>query len=179
MDGDYVIREAFIDDCAGIARVIVDTWRAAYDGIIARDYLERLSYVERQGHLENFFATAPEKTFAFVAVDGSGGITGYAGAGLETDASSHVHGELYALYVLQEHQGNGVGRRLVGAVARRFASMNVNSLIVWVLAGNPCTRFYDKLGGWRLGTRKLDIAGEAHDVVSYGWSNLDRLSRLV
>lgn len=115
MDGDCVIREAFIDDCAGLARAIVGTWREAYDGIIAREYLERLSYGERQGHLENVFATAQEQNFAFVAVDGTGGIIGYAGAGLETEGSFRFHGEIYAPDVLKEHQGNGAGGRPVGA----------------------------------------------------------------
>ncbi len=69
MKQNVVIREAGIGDCGGIARVIVDTWRAAYRGIIAREFLDRLSYAERQDHHENFFRTADENTFAFVIID--------------------------------------------------------------------------------------------------------------
>jgi hypothetical protein len=39
-----VIREAELSDAAAIARVHVDTWRSTYRGVIANDYLERLSY---------------------------------------------------------------------------------------------------------------------------------------
>jgi GNAT superfamily N-acetyltransferase len=179
MKGGYIIREAVIGDCAGIARVIVDTWRAAYHGIIAPDFLDRLSIAERQDHLENFFRTADEKTFAFVVVDETGAIVGYAGAGLEGEQSKLRHGELYALYVLEEHQRKGIGRQFVKAVAGRFRAMKVNSLVIWVLAGNPCAGFYDRLGGWRVDTRKLDLGGISYDIVSYGWSNLERLTKLV
>lgn len=179
MKGCYVIREAVVSDCAGIARIIVDTWRAAYRGIIARDFLDRLSIAERQDYLEKFFRAADEKTFSFVAVDETGGIVGYAGAGLEEGQGTHRYGELYALYVLEGHQRKGIGRQLVGAVAGRFMVLKVTSLVIWVLGGNPCAGFYDKLGGWRVNTEKLDIGGVSYDIVSYAWSNLERLAKLV
>jgi len=175
----YIIREAGIGDCGGIARVNVDTWRAAYRGIIARESLDRLTYAERQDHLENFFRTADENTFPYVAVDEPEGIVAYVGAGLERERSTYNHGEIYALYVLEEHQKKGIGSKLVGAVARRFTFMNVNSLLIWVLAGNPCAGFYGKRGGRRVDTRKLDIGGTSHDIVSYGWSSLEPLTKLM
>jgi ribosomal protein S18 acetylase RimI-like enzyme len=179
MKETYCIREAAVGDCSGIARVIVDTWRAAYRGNIAQDFLDRLSIAERQDHLENFLGRTDEETFAFVGVDETGGVVGYAGAGLEGEPSTHRHGELYALYVLEEHQRKGIGCRLVGAVAGRFRAMKVSSLVIWVLAGNPCTGFYGRLGGWKIDTRKLDIGGVSYDILSYGWSNLERLAKLV
>ena len=42
------IRPARLDDAAGIARLDVETWRAAYAGILATPYLVGLSAERRQ-----------------------------------------------------------------------------------------------------------------------------------
>jgi hypothetical protein len=40
----FTIRNAHQNDAAGMAKVHVDTWRAAYQGIIPDNFLETLSY---------------------------------------------------------------------------------------------------------------------------------------
>ena len=41
------VREATVADSAGIARVRIETWRAAYRGLVPQEVLDRLS-VERE-----------------------------------------------------------------------------------------------------------------------------------
>ena len=43
-----IIREANINDTPSIAKVTVDTWKTAYRSIIDNDYLNNLSYEERE-----------------------------------------------------------------------------------------------------------------------------------
>ena len=40
----FIIREAHPNDGPGMAKVHVDTWRAAYRGILPDDFLDGLSY---------------------------------------------------------------------------------------------------------------------------------------
>ena len=84
-------------------------------------------------------------------------------------------GELYAIYLLQTAQREGMGRRLVSAVARRLAESGHQSMMVWVLADNPSRGFYEKLGGNPIAEKLVEIAATQLVEVAYGWDDLTRL----
>ena len=162
-----VIREATIENSAGIAKVGVDTWRATYRGIMADGYLDGLSY-ERSTHAWQHRLTE-HPAFTYVALTDIGEIIGYAHAGPERDGEPGYTGELYALYVLQEHQGNGAGKALLQRVARKFAGDGVKGMIIWVLSANPCRGFYEHIGGRFLRAKVVNIGGRDLEESAYGW----------
>ena len=46
-------------------------------------------------------------------------------------------------------------------------------MLLWVAKGNrPARRFYESLGGERIGTRTIDIAGTDVVELSYGWQQV-------
>ena len=172
-----VVREARPADVPGIARVHVDTWRTTYRGIVPDDYLDALSYEAR----ERFWARALERLAAagamgeahpgghFVAEAPGGEIVGFASCGREATGDPHYPGELYAIYVLDAWQGQGLGRRLARAVADQLAAAGLDAMLVWVLADNPMRRFYEALGGRLLREKQVEIGGVALVEVAYGW----------
>ncbi len=175
-----VVREARPADVPGIARVHVDTWRTTYRGIVPDDYLDALSYEAR----ERFWTRALERLAAageagatgnphpgglFVAEAPGGEVVGFASCGREATGDPQYPGELYAIYVLDAWQGQGLGRRLARAVADRLAAAGLYSMLVWVLADNPMRRFYEALGDRLLREKKVEIGGVALVEVAYGW----------
>jgi hypothetical protein len=66
----------------------------------------------------------------------------------------------------------GVGRRLLGHVARRFLSQGISSMLLFGEARNPSNGFYEALGAERL----FSAAGEFHG--EYGWRDLRRLASI-
>ena len=106
MTDPIAVRPATPADVPGIRDVAARTWRTAYAELI------------RDADIERFLATAygpdnVEHTLRrlgagyLVAVNAStGGIVGYAFAGPNRDGV----GELFAIYVLPEQQGKGIGR---------------------------------------------------------------------
>jgi hypothetical protein len=53
--------------------------------------------------------------------------------------------------------------------------MDFNSLLLWVLKGNPAQKFYEKLGGVLVTERVEEFAGGHIDEVAYGWTDISPL----
>ena len=169
------IREANIDDSAGIARVRVDTWRTTYAGIVPDDHLAGLSYGQDERRRRERFPTPDDARFVYVAEENSGEIVGYASAGPERGGDPEYKGELYAIYLLPAYQRKGIGRQLTLTVARRLLQQGFRSMLVWVLVENPSRGFYKALGGKPLYEKPLVIGGAELIKVAYGWQDLHKL----
>jgi GNAT superfamily N-acetyltransferase len=159
----------------------VDTWRAAYRGIVPDDYLEGLSYEESERLWQDVIAEGDG--CVFVAED-EGGVFGFASGSPRERFSRELRedeGELKTVYVLPSRKGAGAGRQLVGAVARHFADRDVNSMLLWAFADNRAARgFYESLGGVPVAEDGFELGGAWLSEVAYGWKDLDvLLSRLV
>jgi ribosomal protein S18 acetylase RimI-like enzyme len=99
-------------------------------------------------------------------------VVGFAEVGSVREVDPHFNGELDAIYVLQEYQGQGVGRKLVSAGAKCLRARGHTNMLLWVIADNPATKFYERLGGRRIGESTMMIGGAEIPIVSYGWDDL-------
>ena len=114
------IRDAVITDAEGMAQVRVMTWRSAYKGIVPAETLAGMSVEEDTQRWEQRFSSPIDATwFAFVAVDETGRIVGFCTGGGGRSGDPHYDAEVYALYILPQEQGRGIGKSLLEAAARR------------------------------------------------------------
>ena len=159
-----------------MSRVHVDAWRTTYAGIVPAGHLAGLSYRDRESRWERILTADRPAESNFVAETVGGDVVSLAGGGPEREGNPTYLGELYGIYVLEEHQRRGVGRRLVSAVARRLLADGFSSMLVWVLADNhPACRFYESLGGERVGRKSISLGGASLTEVSYGWRDIANL----
>jgi len=133
-----VIRPGTADDAAGVARVQVETWQAAYAHALPAEQLEALSVQEAAERHRRWPPT-------FVAEDGSQ-IVGFVGVGSSRDPGTD--GELFAIYVLPEYWGTGVGRELIKAGEEELRRLGHRDAILWVLDDNPRARRFYEIAGW-------------------------------
>lgn len=166
-----VVRQAEVEDAAAIARVHVDTWRTAYRGLLPDDYLAAL---DEAGYEVRWRRTLTDGAGrVYVAEDGRQ-VVGFASGGPERAGEDGFSGELYAIYVVQDAQGRGHGRRLVQAVAQGLRDTALPDMIVWVLRDNHSARhFYERLGGVYVRSQPISIGSALLQEVSYGWKSLD------
>jgi len=169
------IREAKIQDSAAIARVHIDSWRTTYKGIVSDNYLSAMSFPKRKQNWEEFFQDTDHLQFAFVAEVENDQIIGFASGGVNRNETTDYQGELYAIYILREYQGKGIGRQLTEAIAKRLFQEGKRSMWVWVLERNPACRFYESLGGKRVYQKEIDIGDKTLIEVAYGWSDIKNL----
>jgi Acetyltransferase (GNAT) family. len=57
----------------------------------------------------------------YVAENKSGKIVGFAAGGRERMGKYMYQGELFAIYILEEYQRQGIGRQLLGCVAAKIS----------------------------------------------------------
>lgn len=168
-----VIRHARLGDAEGIAMVHIDSWRTTYKGIVPDEVLAKLSYTEREQRWVRILTSAErDNHLIFVAEDENGQIIGFAGGGPEREGDTEYKGELYAIYLLKESQGKGIGRLLTKAVANSLLQAGYGSMLVWVLADNPSRYFYERLGAKQVRVKQIEIGGNNLNGVAYGWPDV-------
>ena len=158
------------EDAASIARVHVESWRTTYRGLVPDAYLAALNVEERTHRWREILNLAGQTTVAEV----EGAVVGFISGGPIHELVDGYDAEVYAIYLLQEFQGKGIGRALLLDLARRLDEVGFRSLAVWVIEKNPATRFYERSGAIRVGAREREIGGARLPLVAYGWPDLRR-----
>ncbi len=167
-----VIREALPADVPGIARVHVDSWRTTYRGLVPDSYLASLKYEDRQAMWERAFNNPNYGGFLYVVEAEGGEIVGFVSGGpSRSEDNAEYAGELYAIYILEAYQGQGIGRQLVEALVTRMAGAGIHSMLLWVMKDNPAERFYKALGGQKMRTQQFELDGLMLDEIAYGWKD--------
>jgi GNAT superfamily N-acetyltransferase len=176
----FAIRPAVPDDLLGLARVHVATWQSTYRGLVPDARLDTLTVENDIASGFGRWLKSPEPGRVYlVAHRSEGEIVGFAIGGPNRHPEDGFSGELGAIYILKEHQGQGIGSALVGHVARHLLATGRSDMIVWVIAENPYRRFYEKLGGVFVRERLAEsrVAGGLLRERSYGWRDLGPLAR--
>ncbi len=170
-----VVREATATDAPGIARVHVDSWRTTYKGMMPDSVINSHTYESRTQMWSRALNNPDWRGFMYVAEDKSGQIVGFASGGPAREYAAGYDSELTALYLLQEYQGKGIGKRLFWAVVRRLEAMGFRSILIWVLAGNEACGFYEKMGGRKVREMQETVGDFTQTDYGYGWSDLAAL----
>jgi ribosomal protein S18 acetylase RimI-like enzyme len=156
-----IIREATPADIPALANLHVTTWAATYPGVESPPTFEI-----RERQWRDAFANTDRSWFCFVVQRQDGELVGIA-KGRPSDHPDYG-GELNKIYLLSEYQRQGLGRRLVGHVARRFLSQGVTSMWLFGDARNPSSAAWKALGAVK--TDDDPATG------NYGWRDLRQLA---
>lgn len=167
-----IIRRAELSDAPKIAAVHINSWQTTYAGIIPEQVLINLDNDERTGRWREIISDPAGKQSVFVAETDDGRIIGFASAEAERTGDPIYDAEISAIYLLQEYQRLGIGRRLFSVTAQELAARGFRSLLVRVLTANSSYRFYEALGGMKLGEGEAHINGVAYPDVAYGWKDI-------
>jgi len=140
--------------------------------------LANLSYEKRERSWQEIINHASEDSnFIYVAEDDSGQMVGFANGGVERTGDPAYRGELYAIYILKNHQNKGIGRELVRVVAAQLSRIGIDSMLAWVLLNNPACRFYEMLGGQRIHEREIESGKTKLVEIAYGWKDTSNLQQ--
>lgn len=176
------IRRASRHDAAAIGRVHVETWQAAYAGLLPDAMLVAMSDVRQSAWWSQLLRDPAEARGVFVADDRDMGVVGFGSCGPVRDPPEGLPegldgrelkvGEVYTLYVEPDFQNLGLGRKLLGALFRQLQADRCDTAVLWMLAENPTRFFYEGLGGERVGERVDTMGGTDVDEIAYAWRDL-------
>jgi len=166
------IRVAIPSDAEGIGRVHVDSWRTTYRDLLPADFLAGLSYESRAQTWADTISQHSDRNFIFVLENDGNEIVGFVACGPEREGQHGHDGEIYAIYLLQEVQGQGWGKALFRKATEELKGRGYGAMLLWVLEGNPSRGFYEAMGGKTLAEKEIGIGGVKRVEVAYGWEEI-------
>jgi GNAT superfamily N-acetyltransferase len=153
-----MIRWASVADAEGMARVHVESWEAAYRGLMPDEVIDRLTVERRTAGWNQMLRDPEPRTAVFVAEHG-GELVGLCGVGptRDDDLDAERVGEVRAVYVLPQHWGHGHGKNLMMESLDWLRSGGFAAAMLWVLDTNTIGReFYKRAaGGWTTRSRSM------------------------
>ena len=169
------LRPARPADAASIAELHADSWRTAYRGMYRDEYLDGDVVADRMNVWKQRLASPADNQFVLLATEGDD-LLGFVCAYGNSDAR---WGTLVDnLHVLPGRQGQGLGRRLLGASAIWSRQHYPNALFhLWVLDGNAkARRFYELLGAKAQESKVSEPPGGGRVTGwRYVWSSIEPL----
>lgn len=163
-----IIRRAKVEDAVEISRVHVESWRTTYPGIVPNEFLATLKESDREPVWREQLTRAGE---IYVAnLDGE--VVGFIAGGPIREAVQAYDAELYAIYLLQRAQGQGIGTSLLKELVASLIEKRFQSMLVWVLEKNPATHFYVKSSAQLVTSKPIRIGSALLVEQAYGWPDL-------
>lgn len=127
------------EEIRGKAYVHWKAWQEAYADLLPQDFLQKTYTLER---CQDWAFRYPQNILVAL-VDEQ--VVGFACYGASSQEDLQEAGELYALYVLADYYGRGIGYQLMQAALGKMQSHKRISL--WVLEGNArAISFYEQVG---------------------------------
>ena len=140
------IRRATADDADALARVHIDSWRAAYRGLVPDAHLDKLDYGKGGERFRQALAGQSEETYL---AEENGEALGFVTVGgcRDADLDKEEAGEIWGIYLGPTHWRKGVGRSLCEFAERILQSRGYTVATLWVFRDNDqARRFYEAMG---------------------------------
>jgi GNAT superfamily N-acetyltransferase len=169
-----MIRPATLDDAPAIARVHAQSWLETYQGIIPDEVLGSFNLEMRTQRWQTILSE-PDPSQANGVLLQDGEVVGFFSAGPERDKDPLYTGELYAIYLLESHQGKGLGKQLFDASVEFLKQQGHTNMLLWALKGNKTIGFYEHMAGRRIYEKDIRVTPLMLPGVAYGWPELKEL----
>jgi L-amino acid N-acyltransferase YncA len=173
------VRAARPDDAEAIADAHVRGWRTAYRGLVPDPILDGLSVERRTTFWRETISaesaaqaaadhTPAERTWV---VAEAGQVRGFAATGAIRDRRDGLAaaGEVFAIYLVPEARGLGLGRALFAHAVDDLRDRGFDPIVVWVFEANAdARRFYEAAGFEPDGERQpLDLGETSLPEIRY------------
>ena len=180
------IRRARPQDANGMGLAHVAAWRSAYAGILPDSYLAQLSALREAASYQRGITGRRQGHAAFVAAAGGedapegsrmppgGLVVGFVTGG-RARRPELADGEVETLYLLDDWREQGLGRRLMRAMAAHLHALHCRSALVWVLESNPSRWFYERLGARTVARESIPVGGQEVMQQAMLWERVESL----
>lgn len=169
------IRPATPSDVRAIARIHVDGWKSTYQDILPAEVLDGLQHADRERTWMRLIAGGDSGPYVLVAEHPGDGVVGFIAAGPERSDNPDFAGEVYALYVHEAHQRNGIGQSLLQYVVQIMSENAQQGLLLWTFSGSPTNDFFRRLGAQEISSRTRNFGDTPIEENAFGWPDIRRL----
>lgn len=154
------LRRARPDDAAAIAQVHVASWQTTYRGLIPNEVIDSFTVSVRTERWQRILGEPAKNAATFVAIAAEAALAGFISVGPSKEPLAHTPGQIYALYLLPNHQGRGLGRWLMTRAVGFLAEHRLIPFQARAVLGNTRARqAYAAWGGEEVALADFAIAG--------------------
>jgi L-amino acid N-acyltransferase YncA len=162
----FKIREAGPEDIPALANLHARTWQETYWTALSPPSSETRRYQWQQQ-----FKVTDGSWFCYVVENKNKELVGFAkGQTYNHPDLPEFSGELNKIYLLRKYQRIGLGRKLLGHVARRFLLQGITNMVLFGTPENPSSKFHDAMNGEKLLAKNDEFHG------GYCWRDLQKLA---
>jgi len=171
----YNLRIAHENDIPALAALHCQGWIDSYQGLIPQDYLDGLNAEEFSEKWQKWMADDISTTLIAEGEDGkSAGFCMFGPLRTPVPGQSAIRpiysAEIYAIYLGKDHWGKGLAQEFFQESAKTLKEQKHYSMALWVVGGNKrACKFYDKMGGQRIGKKVVEIGGRNVKEACFGW----------
>lgn len=171
----YTLRVANQNDIPALAQLHCQGWKDSYEDLVPQDYLDGLAPQEFTEKWQKWMGDDISTTL--IAEDKNGTPVGFSMFGaLKTQVPGQsairpvYSSELYAIYLDKNHWGKGLAQQFFQKTAENLKDQKHYSMALWVVGGNKrACKFYEKMGGQRIGKKVVEIGGRKVKEACFGW----------
>lgn len=169
LNSKFLARVAIPEDAKAIGTIHTESWKTTYKGIVHQSFLDSIDLKKRILGAENRIKNSNTDCLVLVETRNNK-VIGFADVGPCREKNVDSDGELYAIYLLQEHQNLGGGKILFKACVSAAKEKGYAKMMVSVLEQNTSSRkFYEKMGGKYIGADHVDIEEFRYPTSTYLW----------
>lgn len=143
-----VIRPAEAGDGTSIGLVHVRTWQSAYRGLLPQPYLDGLDAHQRGDYWQHYLSEGTPPGEVVVVAEEEGTVVGFASVGPSRDEDANGEGEVWAIYLLADRWGQGIGKALMDAALDSLRQAGFTVATLWALDANERARRFYEAGAW-------------------------------
>lgn len=158
------IRQATLEDIYQMSEVFAKTWKVTYKGIFSQRYLQKLSL---KHWVEPFKRGMQAKKNEYIVAQVDERIVG----GLVCGKNRHhqTNAQIYAIYVLPEYQGLGIGKALIEKSLQLLHAYDEVDVFC-VINNYPARQFYTMCGFQETNEiKRSELDGVPFSCVCYRW----------
>lgn len=174
------IREATKDDIPDIARIHVEGWQGAYQGLIDQEYINSQNLEKRTADWEEWFQDETVTRLLAIQQNQPVGFIAFGPLRTAPPGTSKIRptysSEIYGLYLLPDMYRQGIGTSLIKSAVEKLQQQKHQSTCLWVLKDNKrACAFYEAMGGQRIGKKIVEFGPTKAKEVCYGWRDISEI----
>lgn len=131
------IRPLKQEDLPDLADIHVRIWQETYAGQMPQDFLDRLDPAQRlKGWQEGFSKNKDNPEYGTFLARVMGKAAGFLSFGPARDQNAEMTHEIYAINILKEYWGQGIGWVMFCLAIDDFKKHGIDKTYLWVLTSN-------------------------------------------
>jgi len=152
-----MVRKSTENDNYNIAKLLISGWQTAYKGLIDDEFLNNMDINIMSENWKRNILSQNEDNNIYVYEE-KNKILGVIRFGKPDDKTTNYNSEIHVLYVEPTLKRNGIGSKLFDFAKNYFINQHTTNMIIWCLKKNaPSIKFYEKMGGKIVATRKAVV----------------------